>query len=268
MHDPFLEVGAHYEKNYCSRVHHTGWRHTGAGRRKRRYRRWTIPYWHDDIGNHFFEAISQADALLLGRKTWQIHGEAFEPMTSGDPFADVMNGIQKIVVSTSLESAAAWRNSSMINSNVAEEVRRLKDAPGKNILMDGSSVLIHTLAQHDLVDEYTLHVYPVVLGSGKRLFPEGKRINLELMESRTLPTGVVFPALSTRKHVNKPGDDLCLAGHAPEFARISPTSKKRVKGRKMNDIRMIISPTHQPQFSSRVDGEVLNWFQRSYDESR
>jgi dihydrofolate reductase len=80
----------------------------------------------------------------------------------------------------------------MINSNVAEEVRRLKDAPGKNILMDGSSVLVHTLAEHDLVDEYTLHVYPVVLGSGKRLFPEGKRINLELLETRTLPTGVVF----------------------------------------------------------------------------
>lgn len=153
---------------------------------------WTMPYWHDDIGKHFFQTISQADTLLLGRKTWQTHGEAFEPMPVGDPFGDVMNGIRKVVVSTSLESAAGWRNSTLIRSNVVEEVRQLKEQPGKNILMDGSSVLIHTLAENDLVDEYDLHVYPLVLGSGKRLFPQGKRIDLELIESQALPTGVVF----------------------------------------------------------------------------
>ncbi len=153
---------------------------------------WTLPYWHDDIGTHFFQAMTQADTLLLGRKTWQIHGGAFEPMPAGDPFGDVMNGIHKVVVSTTLKSAAAWRNSTLISSNVVEEVRKLKEQPGKNILMDGSSVLIHTLAENDLVDEYSLHVYPLVLGSGKRLFPEGKRINLKLIESKALPTGVVF----------------------------------------------------------------------------
>lgn len=153
---------------------------------------WTMPYWHDDIGAKFFQAIEQADTLLLGRKTWQIHGEAFEPMPSGDPFGDVMNGFQKVVVSTSLDSAGAWRNSTLIRGNVVEEVRRLKEQPGKDILIDGSSVLIHTLAENDLVDEYSLHVYPLVLGSGKRLFPQGKRINLELLESYALPTGVVF----------------------------------------------------------------------------
>jgi dihydrofolate reductase len=153
---------------------------------------WTMPYWHDDIGTHFFQAMTQADALLLGRKTWQIHGGAFEPMPAGDPFGDVMNGIRKYVVSTTLESAAGWRNSTLINGNVVAEVRKLKEQPGKNILIDGSSVLIHTLAENDLVDEYSLHVYPLVLGSGKRLFPEGKRINLELIESKALPTGIVF----------------------------------------------------------------------------
>jgi dihydrofolate reductase len=152
---------------------------------------WTWPYWHDDIGAHFFQAISQTDMLLLGRKTWQIHGGAFEPMVA-DPFGDVMNGIRKVVVSTTLKSAAAWRNSTLISSNVVEEVRKLKEQPGKNILMDGSSVLIHTLAANDLVDEYWLHVYPLVLGSGKRLFPDGKRLNLKLIESQALPTGVVF----------------------------------------------------------------------------
>src|SRR5512147_149588 len=152
---------------------------------------WTWPYWHDDIGAHFFQAMTQADALLLGRKTWQIHGGAFEPMVD-DPFGDVMNGIRKFVVSTTLKSAADWRNSTLISSNVVEEVRKLKGQPGKNILMDGSSVLIHTLVENDLVDEYSLHVYPLVLGSGKRLFPDGKRIDLKLIESKALSTGVLF----------------------------------------------------------------------------
>jgi len=153
---------------------------------------WTIPYWHDDIGKHFFEAMAQADALLLGRKTWKTHGEAFDPMPVGDPFGDALNGIRKYVVSTTLKSAAGWRNSTLISKNVVEEVRRLKGQPGKNILMDGSSVLIHTLVENDLVDEYSLHVYPLVLGSGKRLFPEGKRLNLRLTHSEVLPTGVVY----------------------------------------------------------------------------
>ena len=153
---------------------------------------WTMPYWHNDIGVHFIEAMAQADTLLLGRKTWQIHGGAFEPMPIGDPFGDAMNGIRKVVVSTTLRSAADWRNSELIHGDVVEEVLNLKEEPGKNILMDGSSVLIHTLAENDLVDEYMLHVYPLVLGSGKRLFPERKRINLELVESQPLPTGVVF----------------------------------------------------------------------------
>jgi dihydrofolate reductase len=153
---------------------------------------WTMPYWHDDIGAHFFEAIGQADALLLGRKTWQIHGGAFEPMSAGDPFGDVMNGMSKYVVSNTLKSASAWRNSTLISNDVIESIRQLKQQPGKNILMDGSSVLIHTLAQTDLIDEYSLHVYPLVLGGGKRLFTDGKRIDLQLIESKALPTGVVF----------------------------------------------------------------------------
>ena len=153
---------------------------------------WTHPYWHDDIGAHFFQAVTEADSFLLGRKTWQIHGGAFEPMPAGDPFGDVMNNMKKYVVSTTLESADAWRNSNLIRRDVVDEIRKIKDQPGKNILTDGSSVLIHTLIEHDLVDEYALHVYPLVLGSGKRLFPEGKRVNLKLISSQPLPTGVVF----------------------------------------------------------------------------
>ena len=152
---------------------------------------WTRPYWHVDIGAHFFQAMTQADALLLGRKTWQIHGGAFEPM-AGDPFGDTMNGIAKYVVSTTLKSASAWQNSTLISRNIVEAVRELKQRPGKDILIDGSSVLIHALVQANLVDEYVLHVYPLVLGGGKRLFPDGTRVNLKLIESQALPTGVVF----------------------------------------------------------------------------
>lgn len=153
---------------------------------------WTMPYWHDDIGAHFFAAMSECDTLLLGRKTWQTHGDAFEPMAEGDPFGDVMKKLQKYVVSTTLQSAAAWRNSTIIRENVVEEVRQLKQAPGKNIYVDGSSVLVHTLVRHDLVDEYSLLVYPLVLGRGKRVFPDGQRVNLRLIESKPFPSGVVL----------------------------------------------------------------------------
>lgn len=155
------------------------------------YGGWTRPFWHDDIGAHFFQAFTKADTLLLGRKTWQIHGGAFEPM-AGDPFGDAMNGIRKVVVSTTLKSASAWRNSTLVAGKVVEQVRQLKQQPGADILTDGSSILAHTLIENGLVDEFALHVYPLVLGSGKRLFPEGKRVNLKLVESQTLPTGVVF----------------------------------------------------------------------------
>ena len=153
---------------------------------------WTHPYWHDDIGAHFFQAMTEADTLLLGRKTWQGHGAAFDPMPEGDPFGDVMKSKKKYVVSATLKSTELWRNSTIISRNVVEEVRKLKEQPGQNIILDGSSVLVHTLIQNDLVDEYSLHVYPLVLGSGKRLFPEGKRVNLKLISSQVLPTGVVF----------------------------------------------------------------------------
>jgi dihydrofolate reductase len=153
---------------------------------------WTWPYWQDEIGAHFTQVMSESDALLLRRKTWQIHGGAFEAMAEGDPFGDVMNAMPKYVVSTSLTSAVAWRNSTLIGGDVVEQVRALKAQPGKNVLIDGSSVLIHTLAQNDLIDEYRLIVYPVVLGGGKKVFPDGVRLNLRLVEAQPLPSGVVL----------------------------------------------------------------------------
>ena len=153
---------------------------------------WTQPYWHDDIGAEFFRVMGESDTMLLGRKTWQIHGGAFEPMAAGDVFGDLMNGMPKYVVSTTLTSAAAWRNSTLISGAVVDEVRALKAQPGKNIVIDGSSALIHTLARNDLIDEYHLIVYPVALGGGKKVFEDGVRLNLRLVEARPLPSGVVL----------------------------------------------------------------------------
>lgn len=152
---------------------------------------WTMPYWHDDIGTHFFETIQQVDALLLGRRTWEIHGGAFETM-AGDPFAEALNALPKYVVSTTLASAAAWRNSTVIAGDVVAAVRQLKAQPGRAILLDGSSVLVHTLLAHGLVDDLHLHVYPLALGGGKRLFPANVRVNLQLVAARPLPTGVIY----------------------------------------------------------------------------
>jgi dihydrofolate reductase len=149
---------------------------------------WTIPYWHDEIGAHFGQIFADADTLLLGRKTWQMHGEAFEPNPEGDPFS----GFKKFVVSNTLTSADGWRDSTLISGDAIEQIRKLKSQPGKNIIMDGSSVLVHALIENDLVDEICLHVYPLALGNGKRLFPVGKRLNLKLVESVSLPTGVVY----------------------------------------------------------------------------
>ena len=155
---------------------------------------WTLPYWDDAIGAHFGQAFMEADSILLGRKTWQIHGNAFGPNPAEDPFA----GMKKYVVSTTLKSADGWQDSTIISGDVIKEVRQLKSQPGKNILLDGSSVLVHSLIENDLVDEYMLHVYPLVLGLGKRLFPEGKRVSLSLIESAALPTGVIYQRYQER----------------------------------------------------------------------
>ena len=149
---------------------------------------WMLPYWHDEIGAHFGQIFADADTLLLGRKTWQTHAEAFEPNPAEDPFT----GFKKYVVSSTLKSADGWRDSTLISRDVISEIRKLKSLPGKNIVMDGSSVLVHDLIENDLVDEFSLHVYPLVLGIGKRLFPAGKHVNLKLIESSALPTGVVY----------------------------------------------------------------------------
>jgi dihydrofolate reductase len=151
---------------------------------------WTLPYWDDDIGKSFVVLMQDADALLLGRRTYVTHAEAFEPMPPGDPFGDLLNAPKKYVVSRTLERPA-WRNTTIIRDNVIESIRALKAQPGNSIRTDGSSQLVHAMLAHDLVDEMHLLVYPLTLGNGKRVFPNGVHTSFRLRSATPYPTGVV-----------------------------------------------------------------------------
>jgi dihydrofolate reductase len=154
------------------------------------YGGWTLPFWHDDIGKTFGEMMQGVDAFLLGRRTYITHAAAFEPMPAGDMFGDMMNAPKKYVVSKTLKNPT-WRNTTIIRDNVIESVRALKAEPGKNILMDGSSQLLHACLAADLVDQLHLTVYPLTVGSGKRVIPGGLHSTFELTSATPYPTGVV-----------------------------------------------------------------------------
>ena len=151
---------------------------------------WTIPYWHDDIGRSFFELLDGCDAFLLGRRTYVTHAEAFEPMPDGDLFGDAMNSRHHYVVSRTLEKPI-WRNTTVIREKPIEAIRALKAQAGGSILTDGSSQLVHAMLAHDLVDELHLLVYPLVLGQGKKVLPEGVTAKFDLVSSKPYPSGVV-----------------------------------------------------------------------------
>ena len=151
---------------------------------------WTLPYWHDDIGARFGALMQDADAFLLGRKTYVIHANAFEPMPPGDLFGDMMNAPAKYVVSKTLEKPI-WRNTTIIRDNVVEAVRKLKAAARQEHPHRRQHQLVHTLLEHDLVDELHLLLYPLMLGGGKRLLPEGVHATFKLKEATPYPSGVV-----------------------------------------------------------------------------
>jgi dihydrofolate reductase len=151
---------------------------------------WTLPFWHDDIGKSFGAIMKDVDAFLLGRKTYVTHAQAFEPMAPGDPFGDMMNRPRKYVVSKTLEKPI-WRDTTIIRDDVIGFVRKLKAEPGGSILTDGSSRLVHALVAADLVDELHLLLYPLTLGAGKRVLPEGVRRTFRLRSATPYPSGVV-----------------------------------------------------------------------------
>jgi dihydrofolate reductase len=153
---------------------------------------WSFQFWNQEAAKFKLDELFASDALLLGRVTYQGFAKAWPSMTDELGFADRMNGLPKFVVSTTLEKAE-WNNSRLIGENIPEEVSRLKQQPGQDILVAGSGELVQALLQHDLIDEYRLMVHPVVLGSGKRLFPDGSDMKvLRLVDTRTFSSGIVL----------------------------------------------------------------------------
>ncbi len=164
-----------------------------GGANKSKYGGWAFQFDRGSEGDKFkLDELFASDALLLGRVTYQGFAAAWPSLKDEAGFADRMNSLPKYVVSTTLQKAD-WNNSRIIKSNVVEEVSKLRAKPGGDVVVAGSGQLVQTLMQHDLVDEYRLMVYPVVLGSGKRLFQAGSnKTPLRLVENKPVGSGIVI----------------------------------------------------------------------------
>ena len=154
---------------------------------------WHFPYFNDEMGEAVGAQMAASDAMLLGRVTYEEFAGYWPHHTEDDPeLAGFMNNTPKYVVSTTLDKAE-WQNSTSIKGNVAEELTKLKQQPGKDISITGSGTLVRTLLRDGLLDELRLLVHPIVVGGGKRLF-EGDigQKPLKLVESKTFSTGVLY----------------------------------------------------------------------------
>jgi dihydrofolate reductase len=152
---------------------------------------WQMPYFSDEMGEVVGSNMAAADTMLLGRRTYQEFAAFWPNQPSDEQFADQINSIPKLVASTTLDRVD-WQNSTLIRGNVAEELAKLKEQPGKDINVTGSVTLVQSLLRDDLLDELGLLVHPIVVGTGKHLFEAGSgQIPLTLVDSQTFSTGVV-----------------------------------------------------------------------------
>ena len=155
------------------------------------HRGWTIPYWNDELAKYQSDQLFASDALLLGRVTYEEFVASW-PLRSGDAFTDRMNSLPKFVASTTLEEPLEW-NATLLKGDLAEEVAKLKQQPGQDILIYGSGELVNTLMQHNLIDVYRVMLYPLALGTGKRFFRDGgEKTTLTLTDVKTNGAGVVM----------------------------------------------------------------------------
>src|SRR5438876_3390899 len=177
--------------------------------------KWSFPFWSEETQKFKFDETFASDALLLGRVTYEGFAAAWPGRKDPDGFADRFNSMPKFVASRTLKKLA-WNNSHLIKGELAAEVSKLKQQPGQDIVIHGSPGLIRSLLPHNLIDEYRLLVYPLVLGSRKRLFDEGSAANLKLAESAAFDTGV-------GKLIYRPADK------APRIVRASPSSPRKAR---------------------------------------
>lgn len=152
---------------------------------------WQFAYFNDEVGAKVQGGMAEADALLLGRKTYEIFAAHWPNQGPDDPMAEALNTIPKYVVSTTLDTVE-WQNSTLINGDVAQRIAELKQQPGKDITITGSATLMRSLLGYGLLDELGLLVHPLVLGKGGRLFEEGgEQYGLKLVEAKPFKTGVL-----------------------------------------------------------------------------
>lgn len=152
---------------------------------------WSFPYWNDEIADFKNKEIKDVGAMLLGRVTYEGFAAAWPGRTDEAGYADKFNSMPKYVVSTTMEKAD-WNNSKIINENIFDEIRKLKKESKDDIIIFGSGKLIKSLIKNDLIDQYQLLVYPLVIGKGNRLFDEESNAKLKLLESKQYTTGVVL----------------------------------------------------------------------------
>ena len=179
---------------------------------------WSVNYWDDSMNQLMGEAMSQPSEILLGRKTYDIFAAHWRYST--EPGADQLNAAKKYVVSRTLDKVD-WNNSTLIKGDVVQEIKKLKAQDGPELLVHGSSNLIQTLLKHNLIDEYRIWIFPLVLGKGKRLFDQG-----------TIPSGLKL------KSINHSGSGVIMAFYEPageinigtfELAAPSPAEQERRK---------------------------------------
>ncbi|ORT58273.1 dihydrofolate reductase family protein [Streptomyces sp. CB03238] len=157
------------------------------------YGGWSVPFADEDFGRFMDEVFGRVDAFLLGRRTYEIFASYWPKVTDeNDPIASRLNSLPKYVVSRTLHNAE-WNNSTVISGDLTEEVERLKQRPGREIQVHGSARLAQSLIALGLLDELNLLVFPVFLGKGRRLFPDGSAPTaFELTGHRTSSTGITI----------------------------------------------------------------------------
>jgi dihydrofolate reductase len=153
---------------------------------------WSVNYWDEMMGSEMDDSMKRGEALLLGRKTYEIFAAHWPRVGDDDPAGAKLNSMPKYVASRTLDRTD-WNNSTLLQGDVAQAVGELKAEPGGEIQVTGSSNLIQTLLKHDLVDEFRIWVFPVVLGTGKRLFDGGTvPAGLKLVDTKVSSTGVTM----------------------------------------------------------------------------
>jgi dihydrofolate reductase len=160
---------------------------------------WAVPYFDAVMASAMTEGFPNAGGLLFGRRTYQDFLRVW-PNRSDNPFTEVLNNTQKYVASTTLHEPLPWQNSTLLKGDAMEAVARLKEQPGKDLVVLGSGELVQSLMRAQLVDQYVLLIHPLVLGTGRHLFPDGgATASLQLVDTKTTTTGVVIATYEAKE---------------------------------------------------------------------